>query len=75
MTNINFRKTPKGYSADFQRNDGLGMERRFFRASDMNNLAQHYGWTSADDVTVDGITFAEMLITQDGVTPYRVATL
>jgi hypothetical protein len=76
MTNINFRKTPKGYSADFQRNDGFGFERRFFKASDLHNLAMHYGWQSADDkVHTDECTVAEMLIVQDGAKPYRVVFL
>jgi hypothetical protein len=75
MSNINFRKTAKGYSADYQRKDGFGWERLLYRASDLHNLAKHYGWQSADDVTADGISFAEMLIVQGGVTPYRVVSL
>ena len=75
---INFRKTAKGYSADYQRKDGFGfgLERRFFRASDMNDLARHYGWGSADEVLPgDEMSFAEMIIEQQGATPYRVVSL
>jgi hypothetical protein len=76
MTNINFRNTAKGYSADYQSNNGLGRERRFFRASDMNDLARHYGWGSADEVLPgDEMSFAEMIIEQQGATPYRVVSL
>ena len=76
MTNINFRNTAKGYSADYQSNNGLGQERRFFRASDMNDLARHYGWGSADEVLPgDEMSFAEMIIEQQGATPYRVVSL
>lgn len=69
MSNINFRKTNKSYSADYQRKDGFGLERRFFRAADVNDLARHYGWEFADE------TLAEALIVQQVVTPYRVVSL
>ena len=73
MSNVNFRKTQNGYSADYQRNDGFGFERRYFRASDMQSLAKHHGWNSADDeVPGEGWTVAEMLIVGGAVRPYRV---
>ena len=75
MTNINFRKTAKGYSADDQSNNGLGRERRLYRASDLNNLAQHYGWESAEDEANDEISFAEMMILHGVARPYRVVSL
>lgn len=75
MSNINFRTTPKGYSADFQRTDGL--ERRYYRRADINALAQHYRWASCDDeVPGEGWTVAEMLIQMsDDPQPYRTVTL
>ncbi len=76
MSNINFRKTAKGYSADFQRRDGFGWERWLYRASDLDSLAKHYGWQSADEmVSSDGVSFAEMLIVQGAANPYRVVSL
>lgn len=76
MSNINFRITFKGYSADWQRRDGSGFERHFYRWSDINSLAKHYGWQSCDEeVPGEGWTVAEMLIQMnDQVRPYRVVT-
>ena len=77
MSQINFRITPKGFSADFQRADGFGFERRHYRRADINALAQHYGWASCDDeVPGEGWTVAEMLIQMsDDPQPYRTVTL
>ena len=76
MSNVNFRKTPKGYTADYQRADGFGFERRHFRASDINDLAKHYGWQTADDeVPGEEWTVAEMLIVGGAIRPYRVTTI
>lgn len=74
MSSINFRKTAKGYSADYQRNDGFGLERRYYRASEMADLAAHHGWDSADAIVPgEGWTVAEMLIVGGAIRPYRVA--
>lgn len=74
MSNINFRKTAKGYSADYQRDDGFGFERRYYRASDLHAAARHFGWESADDeVPGENRTVAEMLINGREVQPYRVS--
>jgi len=77
MSNINFRTTPKGFSADWQRADGFGFERHYYRRSDIKDLAQHYGWASCDDdVPGEGWTVAEMLIQMsDYPQPYRTVTL
>lgn len=74
MSNVNFRKTEQGYSADFQRKDGFGFERRYYRADELNEIAQRYGWQSADEeVPGEGWTVAEMLIVGGGAcAPYRV---
>ena len=75
MSNINFRKTAKGYSADYQRNDGFGWERRYYRAADVESMARHYGWESAgQEVHGEGWTVAEMLVTHNSsLRPYRVS--
>jgi len=76
MSNINFRRTLKGYSADWQRRNGFGFERHFYRWSDIDSLARHHGWASPDDeVPGEGWTVAEMLIQMsDDARPYRVVT-
>lgn len=73
MSNINFRVTRKGYSADYQRRDGFGFERRYYRRTDVQAWAESYGWDSCDQIVPhEEWTVAEMLI-QGGVpTPYRV---
>lgn len=76
MSNVNFRKTPKGYSADYQRADGFGLERRYYSQSDMDSLARHHGWESADqEVPGEGWTVAEMLIVGGAIRPFRVSTI
>ena len=73
MSDINFRKTGKSYSVDYQRNNGCGFERRFYRIEDVNNCAKDHGWSSADDqVHGEEWTVAEMFITCQVVQPYRV---
>lgn len=75
MSNVNFRKTAKGYSADYQRNDGFGFERRHYRNEDANRVAQGFGWKDADvEVPGEGWTVAEMLIVGGQLTPYRVTS-
>ena len=72
----NFRKTAKGYSADYQRNDGLGLERRYYGAPEVNHAAAQYKWASADDIVPgEGWTVAEMLIVGGVVAPYRVKAI
>lgn len=76
MSNVNFRKTAKGYSADYQRNDGFGFERRYYSADALNKAAAHYKWASADEVVPgEGWTVAEMLIVGRVVMPYRVTSI
>lgn len=76
MSNVNFRKTAKGYTADYQRRDGFGLERRYYRRADVIERAEHYGWDSPDqDVPGEGWTIAESLIVGGAVRPYRIAEI
>lgn len=76
MNTINFRKHSKTYSADYQRLDGFGLERRFYRISDVDKEARGLGWDSPDEVVpLEDCTVAEMLIRGRVVTPFRVVRL
>lgn len=75
MSNVNFRRTNKGYSAEYQRSNGFGFETRYYRREDVESyIAQaKLGWDSPDqDVPGEGWTVAEMLIVGDAIRPYRV---
>lgn len=75
MTNVNFRKTAKGYTADYQRNDGFGFEPRHYKATDVEKIATGFGWQSADQqVHGEEWTVAEMLIVGGQVRPYRITS-
>lgn len=75
MSNVNFRKTRKGYSAQYQRQDGFGFETRYFKGEEITELAQKHGWKSPDEqVPGENWTVAEMLIVGQALRPYRIAT-
>jgi hypothetical protein len=74
-SSINFRKTRKGYSADYQRADGLGYEQRYYSRVVLQELCRYYGWSTPEDSSTDDLSIAEELIIGGMVKPYRVVSL
>lgn len=70
MSNINFRKTAKGYAANFQRADGLGLETRYYRREEVRDAING---NDPDAWYIEGeITNAEVAIIERHALPYRV---